>query len=189
MRVLFVENQDSFSWNVINRLPVERHEIQVVPNIPEAGERLRRLICDAEVLVIGPGPKDPIRTGLVDVARAALAAKKPLLGICLGHQALGLAYGARLTRSAPVHGKQSRITFHPSRLFPGMEGRHTVMRYHSLALQDVRPPLRVIASTAEGVPMAIEHEALPAAGLQFHPDSFGTPRGEEMLASFFEAIS
>jgi anthranilate synthase component II len=187
MRVLFLENEDSFSWNVVESLPVERRDIAV-----RSGRELARgshdLLERADVIVVGPGPTDPIRAGIVGVVLAAARARRPLLGICLGHQALGLAFGARLVRVPPVHGKRSTIAFSPSRLFPRFCGEETVMRYHSLALAAVGSPLRVVAETADGIPMAIEHSTLPMAGLQFHPDSFGTPRGEEMIAGFFEAV-
>lgn len=185
MRVLLVENECSFTWNVVDRLPCGRDEVLLRPG---------RRACDwlplldtVDAVVVGPGPTDPVRAGLVDFVRAVTARGTPLLGVCLGHQAVGLAFGARLTRVTPVHGKVSRIRFGRSRLFPGLEGPQDVMRYHSLALVDVQPPLRVIATTEDGVPMAVEHEALPVAGLQFHPDSYATPRGAEMLAAFFGA--
>lgn len=186
MRVLFLENDDSFSWNVVDRLPVARDAIRIVPG--RVAARDPAVLDGADVLVVGPGPTDPVRAGLVDVVRAAAGRGLPTLGVCLGHQAIGLAFGARLVRVEPVHGKRSVAWFGPSRFFGAFAGPQTVMRYHSLALADVRPPLVVVAATEDGVPMAIEHEALPLAGVQFHPDSFGTPRGEALLAAFFEAL-
>ena len=187
MRVLFLENEDSFSWNVVESLPVERADVCM-----RRGREVAQdddAFKEVDAVVVGPGPTDPIRAGIVDVVLAAAKANLPLLGICLGHQALGLAYGARLVRVPPAHGKQSTIRFTPSRLFPGFIGPAAVMRYHSLALAAVKTPLRVVAATEDGIPMAIEHEALPMAGLQFHPDSFGSPRGKEMIAAFFEVVS
>ena len=187
MRVLFVENEDSFSWNVIESLPFERREIEIRTGREVAADLGALRAADA--VVVGPGPTDPVRAGIVSVVRAAAEARLPLLGICLGHQALGLAFGAHLIRVPPVHGKRSTITFLPSRLLSGFEGPQVAMRYHSLALANVGSPLRVIASTSDGIPMAIEHETLPMLGLQFHPDSFGTPRGREMIADFFRGLS
>ncbi len=184
MRVLFLENEDSFSWNVVDRLPCGRDEVAIVP-----GREAAAALDTADVLVIGPGPTDPVRAGLVDVVRAAVARGLPTLGVCLGHQAIGLAFGARLVRTAPRHGKRSVATFRGARLFGDFEGPHTVMRYHSLALADVVPPLRVVADSEDGVVMAVEHDTLPVAGVQFHPDSFGTPRGAEMIAAFFRALA
>jgi anthranilate synthase component 2 len=185
--VLFIENGDSFSWNVIDALPVPRAEILVRAGRQAASDPA--LLDGVGAVVVGPGPTDPARAGIVDLIPAAVARSLPLLGICLGHQALGLAYGARLVRTPPVHGKQALVTFDRARLFPGIVGLQRVMRYHSLSLDRVGPPLRVVATTAEGIPMAIEHEWLPMAGLQFHPDSFGTPAGRRMLEAFFEAVS
>lgn len=186
MRVLFLENHDSFSWNVVETLPVERSSVVVRAGRDVAADP--RAFDGFDAVVVGPGPTDPLRAGIVGVVSAAAAARLPLPGICLGYQALGLAFDARLVRSTPTHGKTSTAVFLPSRLFPGIAGPHEVMRYHSLALADVAPPLRVVAATADGVPMAIEHESLPMAGLQFHPDSYATPHGPEMLAAFFTAV-
>lgn len=186
MRVLFLENQDSFSWNVIESLPFNRSDI-CIRSDREAVANLH-LIEDFDAVVVGPGPTDPTRANIVDIIHTAAQAHRPLLGICLGHQALGLAFGARLIRTHPTHGKLSTITFKSSRLFPGFCGAHIVMRYHSLSLSEVVSPLQVIAETADAIPMAIEHESLPMAGLQFHPDSYATPRGKEMIAQFFEAV-
>lgn len=240
MRVLFLENHDSFSWNVIDALPVERDNITIVSaNPPQAvghprgsstsrpgqvtsppaadesrplchpgqgairhGGSLRRAgaqpsttttelpltLTQFNCLVIGPGPTDPYRAGLIDIVQQAAAIKLPTLGICLGHQAIGLAFGSKLVRTHPVHGKRSEIVFSKSRLFPNTLGTHAVMRYHSLSLSHVNSPLRVIAQTSDGIPMAVEHESLPIAGLQFHPDSYATEQGRGMLADFFEAI-
>lgn len=183
MALLFVENDDSFSWNVIDLLPVPRSAIRV--------RRAHELDGDAaalrhvEALVIGPGPTDPQRAGLLELVGAAARQGLPLLGVCLGHQAIGLAFGARLERVRPWHGQVSQVTFGPSRLFPETIGPHELMRYHSLALTVVVPPLRVIATTAEGTVMALEHEQLPIAGLQFHPDSYASPSGRAIVGDFF----
>lgn len=187
MRLLFIENADSFSWNVIESLPCDRSEV-IVCTPAELAAR-SSLLKQVNAVVLGPGPTDPLRAGLVPLVHTVVRAHLPLLGICLGHQALGLAFGARLVRSQPTHGKQSTCRFRPSRFFGSLAGPQLVMRYHSLVIENVCRPLRIVATTAEGIPMAIEHESLPLAGLQFHPDSYATPRGREMIASFFEAVS
>ena len=186
MRVAFIENGDSFSWNVIDRLPFPRGQIAVV----DGGDRAAVLaaIGTCEALVLGPGPRDPVRAGLVEWVQCAAVRRLPLLGICLGHQALGLAFGATLRRQPPAHGQVDSVRFGPSRCFAGLEGDHQVMRYHSLGLVDVAAPLRVVARNADALVMAIEHEALPMAGLQFHPESYATPEGEAMLAAFFRSL-
>jgi len=187
MKVLFVENEDSFSWNVIDALPFDRSEITVVSGSDSL--RLQEALASTDALVIGPGPMDPERAGIVDLVTAAAARRIPTLGICLGHQAVGLAFGARLIRVEPCHGKRATIELRGSRFFSSVRGPISAMRYHSLALTDVVAPLMLVAETADGVAMAIEHTTLPIAGLQFHPDSFGTPRGREILASFFKAVA
>jgi anthranilate synthase/aminodeoxychorismate synthase-like glutamine amidotransferase len=187
VRVLFLENDDSFSLNVVESLPVDRRDVRVRPGREVA--RDGSAFDEVDLVVVGPGPTDPARAGIVGVVLAAADHRLPLLGICLGHQALGLAFGAELVRVPPVHGKTSEIIFSPSRLFPGFLGRATMMRYHSLALTQIKTPLRVLAQTDDGIPMAVEHETLPMAGLQFHPDSFASPRGKELIAGFFRAVS
>ena len=187
MRVLFIENHDSFSLNVVESLPVDRRDVLVRPGREVASDS--GSLDGADLVVVGPGPTDPIRAGIVGVVQAVARRHLPLLGICLGHQALGLAFGAELNRVPPVHGKQSAIIFARSRLFSNFVGHQIMMRYHSLALTGIKSPLRVIAQTDDGIVMAIEHETLPMAGLQFHPDSFASPRGKELVADFFRAIA
>jgi anthranilate synthase/aminodeoxychorismate synthase-like glutamine amidotransferase len=186
MRVAFIENGDSFSWNVIDRLPFDRAQISIVDGRDRTA--VREAMASCEALVIGPGPRDPVRAGLVEWVHTAAARALPLLGICLGHQALGLAFGATVTRQIPAHGHLDTAHFSASRRFAGIEGPHQVMRYHSLALEEVAAPLNVIARNGAAVVMAIEHRTLPMAGLQFHPDSYATPEGEAMLAAFFRSL-
>ncbi|MBL8914837.1 MAG: aminodeoxychorismate/anthranilate synthase component II, partial [Archangium sp.] len=158
-------------------LPFPREAVRVV----RASEALASLTSDIEQVVVGPGPMDPERAGLIPLVHEVARRGLPYLGVCLGHQALGLAFGASLFRSTPSHGKRGFAQFLPSRRFSHVSGRVEVMRYHSLSLRGVKSPLNVIASLEDGTVMAIEHESLPMAGVQFHPDSFGTPRGRELL--------
>jgi len=182
--ILFFENKDSFSWNVIDALPFSRADIKIIH--PDSNYLPDGNIASVKAVIIGPGPMDPVRTGLIELVQFYAAQKTPLLGICLGFQAIGMAFGAKLIRTNPVHGKRSSISFSPSRYFPGFTGIVEVMRYHSLSLNEIKSPLQIIASTSDGIPMAVEHETLPIAGLQFHPDSFATKRGVEMIQSFFD---
>jgi anthranilate synthase/aminodeoxychorismate synthase-like glutamine amidotransferase len=185
VRIVFAEGGDSFSWNVVGALPFPRRVVDVVPGPALVADPAR--LEGADALVIGPGPTDPERAGLVRLVLEAARRRLPTLGICLGHQAIGAAFGAAVRRVPPVHGRTAVVRFVPSRLFPGFEGDLRAMRYHSLALDGVGAPLRTVA-TCDGLPMAIEHEALPIAGLQFHPDSYATERGPELLAAFFAAV-
>ena len=186
MRVLLVDNDCSFSWNIVDCLPVAREAVRVVSGA--AREQVRGLLPQVDLVVIGSGPLDPQRADLVGLVGEADALGLPVLGICLGHQAVGQAFGATLVPVEPHHGVPSTATFGPSRLFSGITGPRRVMRYHSLALDAVPPPLRVVARAEDGVVMAVEHETRPIAGLQFHPDSFGTPQGEAIVAAFFSAV-
>jgi anthranilate synthase component 2 len=180
---LFIENDDSFSWNLVDALPLTRAELRVVSGRDRA--EILPAIARARAVVLGPGPTDPCRAGLLEYVARAAETGTPLLGICLGHQAIGAAFGASVVRVRPCHGEVDTVHFEESRAFPGCVGEHEGMRDHSLALEDVRPPLRVIARTAEGIVMGVEHETLPIAGLQFHPDSYATPQGPDLLAAFF----
>lgn len=183
MRIVFVENHDSFSWNVIDQLPFDRSEVHVCQ-----AHEAATLLSTADALVIGPGPHDPVQAGLVELVSLAAQRGLPTLGVCLGHQAIGQAFGALLSRSVPAHGHTALVHFSASRLLAGVIGPMPVMRYHSLSLTDVPAPLRVIARLDDGTVMAVEHEALPILGLQFHPDSFATPRGRELVAAFFGRV-
>lgn len=184
MRILFIENDDSFSWNVIDTLPFEREALTLIRGRQVALSEVP--LAGYQALVIGPGPMDPLRVGLVEIVRRAAQRQLPTLGVCLGHQALGLGFGARLVRASPVHGKTSVVTFRDARWFGSEAGPRAVMRYHSLALTDVSAPLRTVATAEDGTVMAIEHESLPMAGVQFHPDSYASERGRELFAGFFQ---
>jgi anthranilate synthase/aminodeoxychorismate synthase-like glutamine amidotransferase len=184
--VLFLENDDSFSWNLVDRLPYARQHIIIKKGRDVASDL--SVLDGFSSLVIGPGPMDPVRVGLVNVVHEAARRRLPVLGVCLGHQAIGLAFGATLVRVLPMHGVVSSALFGPSRVFAGINGPVAVMRYNSLALTGVVAPLRVVASSPDGIPMAIEHDSLPIAGLQFHPDSYATKRGEEIIAAFFAGL-
>lgn len=184
MLVVLVENHDSFSWNLLDSLPFERHAVRVV----EGGtSHTVNDIEGANLVIIGPGPMDPERAGLLQVVRVAAHHSIPTLGVCLGHQAIGLAFGAKLIRSTPAHGKRATARFAGSQHF--IDGDFEVMRYHSLSLEGVQAPLRVAATLDDGTVMAIEHEHLPMAGVQFHPDSHGTPRGRELIEAFVKRFS
>ncbi len=183
-RVLFIENHDSFSWNVIDALPFAREQIEVMH-----ADKAPAALSHVDAVVMGPGPTDPFRAGLIELVHEVARRKLPFLGVCLGHQALGLAFGAKLICSEPAHGKRALVHFKTSRLLPNIEGDFEAMRYHSLSLTSVRHPLSEVAHLSDQTVMAIEHESLPMAGLQFHPDSFGTPRGRELLSAFFHNSS
>lgn len=185
-RVLFVENGDSFSYNVLDALPVPRSETIVL----DPQESLAFLRHEApRWAVLGPGPFDPREAGLLPVVATLAAREIPTLGICLGHQAIGVHFGATLRPVEPHHGVRDPVRFEASRLLPSFHGAATVMRYHSLALVEPLPPeLRLVARGSDGTIMAVEHRTLPMLGLQFHPDSFATVSGEAMVRDFVRAV-
>ncbi len=184
-RALFVENGDSFSFNVLEAMPISRSNVLVL----SPAEATAFLAHETpRWAVLGPGPFNPHDAGLLPIVATLAAREVPTLGICLGHQAIGVHFGATLQQVEPHHGVRASVHFAPSRLLPHFEGTTTVMRYHSLALIDPLPAeLRLVARGADGTIMAVEHVDLPFLGLQFHPDSFATPSGEAMIRDFIRA--
>nr|WP_245537202.1 chorismate-binding protein [Thermus igniterrae] len=179
-RVLFLENRDSFSHNLVDYLRALGAEVVVVDQ--EEAPSFRGFTH----LVVGPGPKDPFTAGRVlEWTQAALRAGIPFLGVCLGHQALGVALGAELYRENPVHGEAHAIHHTGEALFAGLPDPLPFARYHSLALRRLPPSLRLLAWTQDGVPMAL-WDGRAAYGVQFHPESILSPWGMELLARFLE---
>ena len=181
VRVLFVECRDSFSWNVVDYLVSLGAEVRVVDveEDPPAGTW--------DAVVVGPGPGRP-RPGdaVCRVVGRFLGRGVPLLGICLGHQALGVVLGARLGESpgGPVHGEAAAVRHRGRGLFAGLPDPASFGRYHSLALAELPPCLEVDAWTVDGIPMAIRHRDLPAWGVQFHPESLLSGNGMDLLSRF-----
>lgn len=179
-RVLFLENRDSFSYNLVDYLRALGAEVAVVDQ--EEPPNLRGF----SHLVVGPGPKDPFTAGRVlEWTRRALEEGVPFLGVCLGHQALGVALGAELYREAPVHGEAHAIHHRGEGLFRGLPNPLPFARYHSLAIRNLPRGVRLLAWTEDGVPMAI-WDGRRAYGVQFHPESILSPWGMELLARFLE---
>jgi anthranilate synthase component 2 len=191
-RVLLIDNYDSFTHNLAQALGKLGAEVLVVRNDAIDLDSVRNLAPTHIVLSPGPGhPENPRDIGVcADIIKHALG-DVPLLGVCLGHQALAQYLGGRVIRAPQiVHGKMHRIRHNNSRLFAGLEQDIEVMRYHSLVAEraSLPPVLRITAETADGLIMAVEHVSLPVFGLQFHPESIGTPDGEAMLARFLEVV-
>jgi len=179
-RVLFLENRDSFSYNLVDYLSALGAEVHVVDQ-EEAPS-----LAGFTHLVVGPGPKDPYTAGQVLAwTEKALAEGIPFLGICLGHQALGVVLGAELYREAPVHGEAHAVFHAGEALLQGFPNPLPFARYHSLALRRLPPRLRLLAWTEDGVPMAL-WDGRKAYGVQFHPESILSPWGMELLARFLE---
>ncbi|WP_243089875.1 chorismate-binding protein [Thermus neutrinimicus] len=179
-RVLFLENRDSFSYNLVDYLRALGAEVAVVDQ--EEAPRLQGF----SHLVVGPGPKDPFTAGRVlEWTRKALEEGIPFLGVCLGHQALGVALGAELYQERPVHGEAHPIFHSGEGLFAGLPNPLPFARYHSLALRNLPRGVRLLAWTGDGVPMAI-WDGRRAYGVQFHPESILSPWGMELLVRFLE---
>ena len=183
--ILLIDNYDSFVHNLARYLQQLGQETQVVRNDRLAVAQIRARPPDA--IVISPGPCRPQQAGCsLDVIRQ-LHQEIPLLGVCLGHQAIGQGLGGRVVRAPePVHGRTSTITHSGERLFQNLPSPLTVCRYHSLMVDPafVEPPLRITAQTDDGVVMAVEHADLPVFGVQFHPESVLTNSGYQLLANF-----
>ena len=186
MKVLLLDNYDSFTYNLCDYLWQTGAECQVLRNDACSLDEFEALDFDA--LVLSPGPERPANAGLMMPLIARLFDKKPILGICLGHQALGEFFGARLIQARlPMHGKTSLITHQEHPLFGGLPSQFAVMRYHSLLLESLEgTSLRAIAHTQEGEIMALAHPSLPLLGVQFHPESVLTEWGLELLKNWVE---
>jgi anthranilate synthase component II len=185
--ILVLDNYDSFVYNLARYLCELGCETRVVRNDSLAVEEVA--IMAPQAIVISPGPCTPTEAGIsVELVRA-LSASIPTLGVCLGHQAIGEALGARVVRApAPVHGISSLVWHDSTPLFSGLESPFPAARYHSLCvLESTLPPeLRVTARTDDGVVMAVEHRSWPLFGVQFHPESVLTHSGHKLLANFLK---
>ncbi|MHC4816487.1 MAG: anthranilate synthase component II [Planctomycetota bacterium] len=185
MQVLLIDNYDSFAFNLVQGLRVLGARVEVFRNDAiTVGEALAR---GADRFVISPGPGTPDQAGIsVELCRQANA---PLLGVCLGHQSLVQAFGGAIGRAERVvHGKTSPIRHDGRGLFRGLPEAFPAARYHSLAAVEIPDCFEVSARTADrGEPMAVRHRERPFFGLQFHPESFLTERGCDLLRNFLES--
>jgi len=192
MRLLMIDNFDSFTYNLVQYLRELGAAVDVVRN--DCDRPLPELLAEYDALVVSPGPCSPRQAG-ISIAALQLAGEPetalPALGVCLGHQALAEAYGGRVTRAnAPMHGKSSLVWHDGSPPFAGVPSPTEVMRYHSLIMDpgDLPDPLRVTARTSDGEIMGLAHRTLPIYGVQFHPESIATGDGKAMLASFLAVV-
>ncbi|MEX2551736.1 MAG: aminodeoxychorismate/anthranilate synthase component II [Actinomycetota bacterium] len=186
MRVLLIDNFDSFVFNLAQYLGTLGAEPLVVRNDASI-EHLKELRPDA--IVISPGPGHPEDAGCCVRAIHEFAGRVPVLGVCLGHQAIGLAFGGKVVRAEKLmHGKTSTILHQSSGVFRGLPNPFTATRYHSLVIQPESLPaeLEVTAVTSDGVIMGVRHRGHPIEGVQFHPESIMTPEGMALLNNFLE---
>ncbi|MDP9085500.1 MAG: aminodeoxychorismate/anthranilate synthase component II [Pseudomonadota bacterium] len=184
-RLLMIDNVDSFTFMLVDYLRVAGANVRVARN--DAVGPAEAFGDEFDGLVISPGPGRPEQAGCsVAVAGACIAARKPLLGVCLGHQAIALACGGRVERVAPIHGKASPVRHDGSGLFDGLPSPFAATRYHSLAVAGMPDSLAANAWSDEGMVMGLRHRSAPAHGLQFHPESVASEAGPALIAAFVE---
>ncbi|MCW3798785.1 aminodeoxychorismate/anthranilate synthase component II [Sphingomonas sp. BN140010] len=187
MRLLVVDNHDSFSFTLVDYLTTVGAAVEVVQS--DAVSVAEALGWAADGIVLCPGPGRPEDAGIsIALARACIDERRPLLGVCLGQQAIGLACGAELVRIAPVHGKAGLIRHDGTGLFEELPSPMTVTRYHSLAIAAVPEELRPTAWSEDGVVQAVAHREAPAFGVQFHPESVSSEHGHALLARFLQRV-
>ena len=191
MRLLMVDNYDSFTYNIVQYFGELGAQVEVFRNdeITVADIEARLNAGQLDRLVISPGPCSPAEAGISVAAIRHFAGKLPILGVCLGHQAIGAAFGGTIVRAQQLmHGKTSVITTTQKGVFAGLPEKFTVNRYHSLAIERATCPevLEVTAWTEDGEIMGVRHKTLAIEGVQFHPESILTEHGHAMLRNFLE---
>ncbi|HET8757097.1 MAG TPA: aminodeoxychorismate/anthranilate synthase component II [Solirubrobacteraceae bacterium] len=183
MRVLVVDNYDSFTYNLVQYLGELGAELTTVRNDAAPVDEL--LAQSYDRVVVSPGPCTPNEAGMsVEVMRRFPERGVRTLGVCLGHQSLVQAFGGRVIRHVPVHGKATAIEHDGAGLFAGLPSPLTVGRYHSLVADPELPDSLQVTASGGGVVMAVRHRELPALGVQFHPESVLTPDGKRLLENF-----
>ena len=190
MKVLMIDNYDSFTYNIVQYLGELGAQVEVFRNDEITLEGIAQRAPDR--LVVSPGPCSPAEAGISVAAIRHFAGKLPILGVCLGHQAIGAAFGAEVVRAQQLmHGKTSLVQHSGEGLFAGLPTPFTANRYHSLAVRrDNCPPcLKVTAWTEDGEIMGLRHDSLPVQGVQFHPESILTEHGHALLKNFLEQAS
>ncbi len=189
--ILLIDNYDSFTWNLVHYMGEAGADVVVrrndVLSVDEA------LAMGAQGIVISPGPCDPAQAGIiVPLIRAAAQTGVPLFGVCLGHQAIGEAFGGKVVRASRiVHGKTDAVSHDSTGVFSGLPSPLTATRYHSLTVEPETLPdcLRVTATTADGTIMGLVHRELPIEGVQFHPESIASEYGHDMIRNFLRRCS
>jgi anthranilate synthase/aminodeoxychorismate synthase-like glutamine amidotransferase len=185
MRVLVVDNYDSFTYNLVQYLGELEAEVEVVRNDHATVEDL--LLRGYDRVIVSPGPCTPDDAGIsLEAVRRFPQAGVPTLGVCLGHQALVQAWGGKVIQHQPVHGKTTQVQHDGRTIFRGLREPLEVGRYHSLVADPDLPPVLEQSAFGGDVVMAVRHRELPAEGVQFHPESVLTEQGRELLANFLQ---
>jgi anthranilate synthase component 2 len=190
IKLLMIDNYDSFTYNIVQYLGELGAEVEVCRNDEISVEGVAgRVAAGVNRLVVSPGPCSPAEAGISVAAIQHFAGQLPILGVCLGHQAIGAAFGGRIVRAQQLmHGKTSIISTTQEGVFAGLPEKFTVNRYHSLAIERASCPacLTITAWTDDGEIMAVRHKELSIQGVQFHPESILTEHGHAMLKNFLE---
>ncbi len=185
--ILLLDNYDSFTWNLFDYLAQLGCHVLIKRNDETSVAEIEQL--NPEAIVISPGPRTPFDAGILMDVIHHFHQIKPMLGICLGYQALGCYFGAQLIKSKiPVHGKTSAITHNHDEIFHDIPSPTNVMRYHSLNIAAISDDIKIIAETNDGEFMALKHISLPLYGFQFHPESMLTEYGINMMRNWYHLI-
>jgi anthranilate synthase/aminodeoxychorismate synthase-like glutamine amidotransferase len=185
MRVLVLDNYDSFAYNLVQYMGELGADVETVRNDRASVEDLLARAYDR--CVVSPGPCTPEKAGIsLELVRRMPEAGVPTLGVCLGHQALAQAFGGRVKLNPPVHGKATSIEHDGRTIFAGLSSPLTVGRYHSLVVDPSLPDCLEQSASGDDVLMGLRHRELPAEGVQFHPESVLTEEGRSLLANFLE---
>jgi anthranilate synthase/aminodeoxychorismate synthase-like glutamine amidotransferase len=186
VRLLLIDNYDSFTYNLVQYLGELGADIDVVRNDAESVDEL--LAREPDRMIVSPGPCTPAEAGVSGEAiRRFAEAGTPVLGVCLGHQALAAAFGAGVVRGDPVHGKTAEVEHDGRTIFEGVASPLVAGRYHSLVVDPDLPDCLERSAEADGTVMALRHRDLPAEGVQFHPESILTEDGKGLLRNFLNA--
>jgi anthranilate synthase/aminodeoxychorismate synthase-like glutamine amidotransferase len=187
VRVLLIDNYDSFTYNLVQYLGELGAELEVVRNDAATTDELLERSRGGKVIV-SPGPCSPTEAGVsVEAIKRLAEDGTPVLGVCLGHQALAQAFGGKVVRGRPVHGKTAEVEHDGRTIFEGLENPLVAGRYHSLVVDPELPDCLEVSARSGDVLMGIRHRSLPAEGVQFHPESVLTESGKKMLANFLES--
>ena len=188
MKLLLIDNYDSFTYNLVQFLGDLGAETKVVRNDATTAEAA--LALGASAIILSPGPCTPDQAGIcLNLIRLCAQRHVPLLGVCLGHQAIGQAFGGKVIRAPqPMHGKVSLVSHDGSGVFEGLPPLFKATRYHSLIVERKTLPheLRITAQTADGLIMGLAHNTLPIHGVQFHPESIASEYGHDLLRNFLD---
>ena len=188
MKVLVIDNYDSFTYNLVQYLGELGAEVEVVRNDKASVEELRERGADR--LVVSPGPCTPAQAGIsTEAIRAFAEAGTPVLGVCLGHQSLVEAFGGRTVQGESIHGKEGEVEHDGRAIYAGLPSPLVAGRYHSLVADPDLPDELELSARLGDVVMGARHRELPAEGVQFHPESVLTPQGKHLLANFLGVSS